>query len=271
MTFPKVGISGVVRQWDDAERTGVNGAYVKAVLNVGGVPTILSPLMGARLASRALDGVEALVLTGGEDIDPALYGAAPSDRLSPPSRERDLFELALFAAARQRGLPILGICRGIQLINVALGGTLYQDLPTERPGNIEHRPEGPRDSRTHQVRLKVGSRAAATLGRTEVRVNSSHHQAIRDLPSGLIASGWTDDGLIEAVETPEGAPWLLAVQWHPEEMHAEAAAPERGLFAALVAAATMRSGSVDEGGEQHPITDAIEGGSERREAIGRGT
>jgi putative glutamine amidotransferase len=215
--------------------------------------------MGPSLAARALDGIDGLVLTGGEDVDPAWYGAERSARLSPPSRERDLFELALFAAARQRELPILGICRGIQLINVALGGNLFQDIPSERPGAVEHRPESPRDARTHRVRLEPESRAAQALGGTGLTANSSHHQAIRDLAPGLRATGWTDDGLIEAAETPDGTPWLLAVQWHPEEMHADARAPERGLFAALVReAGASRGGSVGEGRKQDAIAHAVQ-------------
>ncbi len=227
-------MSGVVRQWDGGDRTGVNAAYVRSVLAAGGVPLVLSPLLGPSYAARALDGADALVLTGGEDMDPAWYGAQPSPLLDPPSRERDLFELALFATARQRELPILGICRGIQVINVALGGTLYQDLPSERPGPVDHNPKLSRNSRSHPVRLAPGTRAAEALGSEAVTVNSFHHQAIRDLASGLIASGWTDDDLIEAVESPPDAPWLLAVQWHPEEMYADMAAPERGLFRGLV-------------------------------------
>jgi putative glutamine amidotransferase len=234
MTVPRIGISGVVRTWDDADRTGVNAAYVGAVVAAGGVPLVLSPLLGASLAGHALEGVDGLLLTGGEDIDPSWYGAEASPLLSPPSRERDLFELALFAVARQRQLPILGICRGIQLINVGLGGTLFQDLPTERPGEVQHRPDVPRDVRSHRVRLTRGSRAAEALGATSLTVNSSHHQGIRDLASGLCATGWTDDELIEAAEAPPGEPWLLAVQWHPEEMYKDAVAPEQGLFAALV-------------------------------------
>src|SRR3954454_11037599 len=170
---------------------------------------------------RALDGTDGLLLTGGEDIHPAWYGAEPSPHLHPPSRERDLFELALFAAARQRELPILGICRGIQLVNVALGGTLHQDLPSERPGPVAHDPGSARDARSHSVELAPGSLAADALGRTVITVNSFHHQAVDRLAGGLVASGWSADGLIEAAESPAGAPWLLAVQWHPEEMHAE--------------------------------------------------
>lgn len=234
MSAPRIALGAVVRQWDGAERTGLNSAYVRSVLAAGGVPVMLSPHMGPSYAARALDGVDGLVLTGGEDMDPAWYQMEPHPKANPPSRERDLFELALFAAARQRELPILGICRGIQVVNVALGGTLWQDLPSERPGSVDHYPEAARGERTHLVRLQPGTITAAALGGTEVRVNSFHHQAIRDLAPQLAATGWSEDGLIEAVESGPGQPWLLAVQWHPEEMTGEARSPDRGLFRALV-------------------------------------
>jgi putative glutamine amidotransferase len=234
-----------VRQWDGGERTGLNSAYVRSVLAAGGVPIMLSPLMGPSYAARALDGVDGLVLTGGEDMDPAWYHADPHPRANPPSRERDLFELGLFAAARQREVPILGICRGIQVVNVALGGTLWQDLPSERPGAVDHYPEAARSERTHLVRLQPGSLTASALGGNEVRVNSFHHQAVRDLAPKLVATGWTEDGLIEAVESLPGQPWLLAVQWHPEEMHSEVRSPDRGLFRALVERAGFAAASVN--------------------------
>jgi putative glutamine amidotransferase len=240
VSAPRIGISGVLRLWDGAERTGVNAAYARSVVAAGGVPLILSPVLGPSYAARALDGVDGLLLTGGEDIDPAWYGADPSPQLYPPSRERDLFELAIFAAARQRELPILGICRGIQLVNVGLGGTLYQDLPSESPSAVDHNPPAERTARSHAVLLQPGSRAAAALGATRLSVNSFHHQAIRDLAPGLVVSGTTEDGVIEVVESPADAPWLLAVQWHPEEMHADGRAPERGLFKALVVEAGGR-------------------------------
>jgi putative glutamine amidotransferase len=245
VSAPRIALGGVVRQWDNAERTGLNSAYLRSLLAVGGVPVMLSPLMGPAYAARALDGVDALVLTGGEDMDPAWYQAEPHPKANPPSRERDLFELALFAAARQRELPILGICRGIQVVNVALGGTLWQDLPSERPGPVDHNPEAARSQRTHRVRLQPGSVAASALGGTEVNVNSFHHQAVRELAPKLVATGWSEDGLIEAVEAAPGQPWLLAVQWHPEEMHAEVRNPDRGLFRALVERAGAPAASVD--------------------------
>lgn len=245
MSAPRIALGAVVRSWDGADRTGLNSAYVRSVLSAGGVPVMLSPIMGPSYAARALDGVDGLVLTGGEDMDPAWYEAVPHPKTYPPSRERDLFELALFAAARQRDLPILGICRGIQVINVALGGTLWQDLPSERPGPVDHSPEAARTDRTHLVRLEPGSLAARALGGTEYRVNSFHHQAVRDLAPKLVATGWSEDGLIEAAEAAPGEPWMLAVQWHPEEMHAELRAPDRGLFRALVERAGTPAASVD--------------------------
>ena len=216
----------------------------------GGVPLIISPVVEPSYAARALDGMDGLLLTGGEDIDPAWYSADPSPHLYPPSREREALvaladglrsrNISAFTAARERELPILGICRGIQLVNVGLGGTLYQDLPAERPGPVDHNPSAERTARSHVLLLEEGSRAASALGATRLSVNSFHHQPIRDLAAGLVVSGVTEDGVIEAVESPAAAPWLLAVQWHPEEMHADGGAPERGLFKALIAAAGER-------------------------------
>jgi putative glutamine amidotransferase len=237
---PRIAVSGVLRFWQDACRAGVNAAYVSAVARAGGVPLILSQLMGEPQAARALEGCHGLLLTGGEDVDPRHYGVEPSSALGSVDGERDRFELALFEAARKGGLPILGICRGIQLINVALGGTLYQDLPSERPGPVDHNPDAARDARTHHVRLAPDSRAARALGVDRLVPNSFHHQAVKALAPALVASGWSDDGLIEAVEGRAGDPWLLAVQWHPEEMQADVAAPERGLFRALIEEAANR-------------------------------
>jgi putative glutamine amidotransferase len=257
VTLARIAVSGVVRTWDGADRTGVNAAYVRALLLAGGLPLLLSPLMGASLAASALDGCQGLLLTGGEDIDPSWYGAAPSPLLETVSKERDLFELALFAVARQRGLPVLGICRGIQLINVALGGTLFQDLPSERPGSVNHSPAGARDTRSHVVRLERGSRVAQALNVGDITVNSVHHQAVRDLAPGLVATGWSGDGLIEAAESSSDS-WILGVQWHPEEMHADRHAPDHGLFAALVQKASVAGESSVESGKEDSVAHAVE-------------
>ncbi|HEU5169093.1 MAG TPA: gamma-glutamyl-gamma-aminobutyrate hydrolase family protein [Gemmatimonadales bacterium] len=258
MSAPRVALSAVVRRWEDADRATVNAAYVHSVANAGGIPLILSQIMGPGLAARALDGCDALLLSGGEDVDPAHYGAPPSPALRSPDPARDAFELALFRTARERGLPVLGICRGIQLINVALGGTLWQDLPSERPGPVYHDSPVARTARTHEVRLAPGSRAARALGAQTLIPNSFHHQGIRDLAPGLVATGWAADGLIEVAESADGDAWLLAVQWHPEEMHAEPGSPEQGLFRALVQEAKRYSLSASRSARERRSTTSPE-------------
>jgi putative glutamine amidotransferase len=178
-------------------------------------------MLAADRAGAALVAVRGLVLTGGEDVAPERYGAAPHPRLGEVDPVRDAAELALIAAARQRGMPILAICRGIQILNVALGGTLYQDLDSERPGLVPHAGE----TSHHAVRVETGSLLERTLGTRSTTVNSRHHQAIRDLAPGLKAVAWADDGVIEGAEpTDPSAPWMVAVQWHPEDL------TERALF-----------------------------------------
>lgn len=234
MTAARIAVSGIIRDWAGQPRTGVNAAYVRSVVAAGGIPLIVSPLVGQTRVADVLDGVDGLLLTGGEDVDPALYREPASAGLGPLDRGRDLVEIALFAHAREAGLPVLAICRGLQLVNVALGGTLWQDLPSDRPGTVTHTAAGARTVRSHAVRVEPGSRLADALGGHRVAVNSFHHQGIKALADGLAATAWAEDGLIEGVEGKAEDPWLLGVQWHPEEMHGERGAPDAGLFAALV-------------------------------------
>lgn len=238
----RIIVSGVTRSWQGQQRAAVNVAYVAAIIAAGAIPLIASPLIGDTRVGDVLDGADGLLLTGGEDVDPALYRQTPSPLLGATDRARDLFEIALFSEAHRRGIPVLAICRGIQVVNVALGGTLWQDLASERPGPVEHATAGARDARTHAVRVQHGTRVAEAVGTTQLAVNSFHHQAIRDLAPGLVAAAWAPDGLVEAVESAEKEPWLLGIQWHPEEMHADATAPDRGLFAALVREAVSARG-----------------------------
>ena len=236
MSVPRIAVSGVRRHWKGAARTGVNAAYVDSLAAAGAVPVILPPSIPPEHAAHALEGVDGLLLSGGEDIDPVWYCADPVPQLGDVDPARDRFEFALFTAARERGVPVLGICRGLQLVNVAMGGVLWQDLPTERPSPVRHDAGAARDARTHEVALVAGTRTAEVLGTGELAVNSFHHQGVRTLASGLVATAHAPDGLVEAFEGTEGA-WLLAVQWHPEEMHADLQAPDRALFVALVEAA----------------------------------
>jgi len=203
------------------ERVTLNTAYVRSLESAGLVPLAVPTMLAADRAGAALAAVRGLVLTGGEDVAPDRYGAAPHPRLGDVDPVRDAAELALIAAARARRLPILAICRGIQILNVALGGTLYQDLDSERPGSVPHSAETTR----HAVHVEAGSLLERTLGTRSATVNSRHHQAIRDLAPGLRAVAWADDGVIEGAEPAEkNEPWIVAVQWHPEDL------TERALF-----------------------------------------
>lgn len=242
MSAPVIGITGVARTVEGAERTGVNSSYVASVVRAGGVPYILSPLIPLEMVGAAADRIDGILLTGGEDVAPDTYGAAPHARLGVVDPRRDALELALIRVAHTRSIPVLGICRGIQILNIALGGTLWQDLPTERPTSLPHGQIAGRTARTHPVSVTPGSRLAAAVGGGRLEVNSFHHQAIRDLAPSLVASATALDGIVEGVETASGG-WLLAVQWHPEEFFAEASAPDHGLFSALVAAAREWAGA----------------------------
>jgi putative glutamine amidotransferase len=217
---------------EGAERTGVNTAYVRAVARAGGAPVILAPTGDTAHVPSLLDGVDALLLSGGADIDPRHYGAPRHPKLGTVDAERDAFEFALFAEAERRALPTLAICRGLQLVNVAMGGTLWQDLPSEVG---PHPQSGARTERVHQIRVMEGSKLGDAVWPQHFSVNSFHHQAIRDLAPGLAAVAWSEDGLIEGVEI-FGGWWFVGVQWHPEEFWADAEAHDRGLFDGLVAA-----------------------------------
>jgi putative glutamine amidotransferase len=206
--------------------------YIDQITEAGGVPVLLPPVPGAASALGRLDG---LVLTGGGDLDPAGYGAEPGPQTSRVHPERDQAELELLAAALAGGLPVLGICRGMQLLNVARGGTLCQHLAAEGG----HRP-APGTFGSHPVRLAPGSRLASVLrpgnGQADLTLNvpTAHHQGIAQLGDGLIPTAWAEDGLIEAVELAPGPgqhSFVLAVQWHPE------ASQDRRLMSALVVAA----------------------------------
>lgn len=240
MTRPLIGISGSVRTLEGGDRAGVNAAYAYSIARAGGIPLLLTPPIGTGGAAEALEPLHGLVLTGGHDIDPRWYEAHPSPELGTLDPHRDEFELALFHAARAKGIPILGICRGLQLVNVAMGGTLWQDLPSELPSDIPHDPPVARDARTHPITLTTGSRVHQALGTGVLMTNSFHHQAVRDLAPGLTVSARADDGVIEAVEGTAQGGWLLAVQWHPEEFHQQGEAPDQRLFQALVNAAGRR-------------------------------
>ena len=189
--------------------------YLRAVEVAGGLPVVFAP-GSPEDATELLQRVEALVLSGGDDVDPALYGEKPHETVTQVVPERDAFEMALCREALRIDLPTLAICRGQQVLNVATGGTLIQDIPSTVLGAADHDPERERWELTHEVRLLPGSRLRQVLGGDRVAVNSFHHQAVKDLGRGLRASAWSvDDGVIEGIEA-EACRFVLGVQWHPE-------------------------------------------------------
>jgi gamma-glutamyl-gamma-aminobutyrate hydrolase PuuD len=221
---PLIGLTvGPTRARDGLEYAQLRMSYVRAVEQAGGLPVLIPPLDGPALVAL-LERLDGLLLPGGADIDPAEYGEASSGS-KPPNRALDRLELAATRWAIQHELPTLGICRGQQLINVALGGSLVQHMDG-------HAPDGPRELLAHALRVAPDSRLAAVLGTTGVQVNSHHHQAVKTLGRGLIAVAWAPDGTIEGLESREHR-WLLAVQFHPEDLVPDHAASQR-LFGAFI-------------------------------------
>lgn len=211
-------------------RYTLDRAYAEAVVQAGGLP-LVAPY-GAPIA-ELLDLAQGVVITGGAfDIPPSAYGDVSRPGLGPLKEDRTRFEWELLEGALERRLPVLGVCGGMQLLNVVLGGTLIQDIPTERPDALLHEQKNPQDEPSHAIRIQEGSLLARAAGRAgEARVNSTHHQAVARLGEGLVASAHAPDGVVEAIELP--GRFVLGVQWHPERLLASE--PWNGdLYAALV-------------------------------------
>ena len=217
----------------------LHASYVAATAKAGGIAVLLPPQ--AADADAVLDRVDGLVLTGGADVDPARYGQEPGERTSAPRAARDAWETALARAALRRGLPLLAICRGLQILNVTLGGTLHQHLP-DVTGHEGHQP-APGVFGSVAVRPEPGTRTAELIG-PRALVSCHHHQALARLAPGLVVTAVAGDGTVEAVEA-EGQDFALGVQWHPEENEQDVR-----LFAALVAAGQRYRQRLREGAYQ---------------------
>jgi len=228
-TYRQQARSGV---WD-VHASFLPGVYLDGVTLAGGIAGLLPPQpVDAAIADRVLDGVDGLIITGGKDVDPAAYGHQPHPATEEPARDRDAWEFALLEAALHRGMPVLGICRGAQVLNVALGGTLHQHLP-DVIGHSGHR-QGDAVFAELTVHTVDGSRTRRLLG-PSVRARCYHHQAIDRVGRGLVVGAIDGDGVIEAVEMP-GSDFVVAVQWHPEET-----LEDLRLFSGLVDAARAYS------------------------------
>ena len=228
-------IVGVTPLWDEQlQSVWMLSDYTKALEACGLVPVILPLTADPEAARRALDCCDGLLITGGQDVDPARYGEAVLPQCGPLAPVRDALETVLVREAAARDLPTFGICRGAQIMNTALGGTLWQDLPSQAPSDIVHRQERPYDRPVHPVFVAEGTPLAAILGPGRHGVNSLHHQAIRRVAEPLEIAAEAPDGIVEAVYLP-GKRFFLGVQWHPEFLF-PTDADSRRLFEAFAAA-----------------------------------
>ena len=203
----------------EVPRQFINRAYVRAIEQAGGVPVLIPNLADNSMVSRYLSALDGLMLSGGVDVAPEYYGEAPHAQLGEIDALRDGTEMALARLALDANMPLFAICRGFQLLNVLLGGTLYQDIPSQRPSDIYHRQSDinlARPDFCHSVAIKEGSRLAEIVGSCEMMTNSFHHQALKEVAPGLTVTAHAPDGIIEAFESPDYR-YLVAVQFHPEE------------------------------------------------------
>jgi putative glutamine amidotransferase len=231
--------------------------YPEAIERAGGIPVIV-PLLRPDAVAALLDRVDGVCLPGGPDVQPSAYGAEPHPELGPTEPRVDAVELALVRAADRRKLPILGICRGMQVLNVARRGTLHQHLPDVVGSDTAHRQSAHGSIPTHRIETSPHSRIRATLGGPSLEVNSFHHQAVHTLGRGLVATAWAEDGTIEAIENP-GDRLVAGVQWHAEGLRAHGP-----LFELLIAAA----GAEEEIAEPRAVAQSV--AEPRRLASARG-
>jgi putative glutamine amidotransferase len=234
---PRIGIS--LDTDETLARYELKRTYVEAVLGAGGLP-ILVPFVAPAEADEYLALLDGLVLSGGGfDVPPALYGEQLRSTCGPLVPERTDTELRLLRGALAAGLPVLGVCGGMQLLDVALGGSLHQDLPAD-VGIHGHQQPPPKDVPSHDVEVVVGTRLAALVGAGRLRVNSTHHQAVKAVAPGLVVSARAPDGVVEGIELPDH-PFALGIQWHPES--ALRHEPRHAaLYRGLVVAAAERRG-----------------------------
>jgi putative glutamine amidotransferase len=233
MSQPFIGITTRQTQTPEGlQAFSLLRAYVDAILEAGGVPVLIPASLPVSYVPTLLERLDGLILSGGGDIHPQFFPGEPHPLIEGVDVERDALELTLARRAVESQKPLLGICRGCQVLNVALGGTLYTHIPDQREGSVNHsRPGTERRALAHAVRLQPQSLLAEILGQEMLQVNSLHHQGIASVGNGLRPNAWAEDGLIEGIELPH-APFVIGVQWHPEWLTDQEAM--RRLFARLV-------------------------------------
>lgn len=248
MIKPIIGIgSDIESPSGKREQSFVYLTYAEAVRRAGAIPLLVPPQ--PENAAELVDALDGLLLAGGDDCDPAIYGEERHSTVDPMDPRRQENDLALAHAARAKGLPTFGICLGLQVMNIEAGGTLIQDIDSQHDTEIAHA-SIPEDRARHAVMIEGGTRLAELLAESELHVNSSHHQAVREVGEGLRVTAHAPDGIIEGLEDPRH-PFYLGVQWHPEDMTGEGSATS--LFAAFIGAARRHAQAKRQAAELSPI------------------
>jgi len=238
---PVIGISST---WGEGSSTQAPITYVNSVIRAGGVPLVLPVTEDPELLAAMLERVDAVIMTGGEDIDPLKwFGEEPHPALGEVAPKRDAFDIALIRMAVGKGLPLLGICRGHQLLNVAFGGSLWQDIPSQVKGTfVKHSQKAPGWYGTHSVIIEKGSLLNKQIGLDSVAVNTFHHQAVKDVAPGFKVTARSKDGIVEAIEKT-GSSKVFGVQFHPEVFTSNGYDTFLGIFRNLVSEASIYSAS----------------------------
>lgn len=237
-----IGITMSISPGKSGDRLGLNAAYINALQWAGATPVLLPPNLSSDRLQELIENLDGVVLSGGGDVEPALYGEAPHATVTGVDARRDRFEIEVVRRAVDRRMPLLAICRGMQILNVGLGGTLYQHVPQTFGDAVKHDQVAAGYDRcevTHPVEVRAGTLLGNLVGSGAVGVNSMHHQAVRALGMHLIPTARASDGVVEAVEAPALGSFVVGVQWHPEELVANNAAAQalfHGFMSACVGA-----------------------------------
>jgi putative glutamine amidotransferase len=212
---PRIGIT--MRIEHSTDRFYLSRHYSEAVAGAGGAPVHISLIPNADYIDTVIETLDGILLPGSDsDVDPLRYGQQPHPALGTVQTIKDETDLLVIKAAERKGIPVLGICFGMQVLNVSRGGTLIQDIGSQVPEAIKHEQGAPRDRPSHRIRMLENSKVADIAGSVDAVVNSHHHQAVETVGADLVATAWTNDGIIEALEDPRRDRFIVAVQWHPE-------------------------------------------------------
>ena len=231
MKKPRIGLICFVFQSISVRNYMIQKGYVMGIIDAGGIPVLIPVTEDPSRCAEYMDMIDGLLVPGGEDIAPEYYGEDPVPQVNYINRDKDRYDFELIRLAREQKKPIFGICRGFQVLNVAFGGSLYQDIPSQVPGSICHsQSQDLRNVPTHKVTMDENSVLGKILGK-EIYTNSFHHQGIKKVGEGLRIVGSTNDGIPEALESEDGL--VYAVQWHPEDLYADYPV-FKGLFTRLI-------------------------------------